>query len=123
MPWNQPGSGGNGEDPWGQNNRGGGGRNQGPPDLDEVFKQAKDRLDSMFSRRRGGGGGDDDDNNPYSGQGSPVGKGAVLAVLGVLFGFWVFTGFYTVDQGEQAIELRFGEYSETNGAGLHWQPT
>ena len=120
MPWNQPGSGGNDKDPWGQNNSGNGGRNQGPPDLDEVFRQAKDRLDGMFSRRGAGNGGDGNGDDPYGSQGAPIGKGAILLVLTVLLGFWGFTGFYTVDEGEEAIELRFGKYAETNGAGLHW---
>ncbi len=46
MAWNEPGNnnGNNGRDndPWGNNNRGGqrpGGRDQGPPDLDEVFNK------------------------------------------------------------------------------------
>ncbi|MCG6364884.1 protease modulator HflK N-terminal domain-containing protein, partial [Vibrio fluvialis] len=44
MAWNEPGNnnGNNGRDndPWGNNNRGGkGGREQGPPDLDEVFNK------------------------------------------------------------------------------------
>ena len=116
MPWNQPGSGGNDDDPWGQRKRSGNGRNQGPPDLDEVFRQAKDRIDNIFSRRKGGGG---NDGGSTSGGGVP-GKGPLSALLVIGLGFWVFTGFYTVDQGEQAIELRFGKFSETNGAGLNW---
>jgi membrane protease subunit HflK len=116
MPWNQPGSGGNDDDPWGQRKRSGNGRNQGPPDLDEVFRQAKDRIDNMFSRRKGGGGGDGDSS---SGGGLP-GRGPLSALLVIGLGFWAFTGFYTVDEGEQAIELRFGKYSQTTSAGLNW---
>ncbi|MCY3768205.1 MAG: FtsH protease activity modulator HflK [Gammaproteobacteria bacterium] len=128
MPWNQPGSGGNDNDPWGQRNKRGNGRHQGPPDLDEIFRRAKDRLDGMFSRgggsssgSRGGssGGGDGEDSGPGH-SGAAGGRNMVVILLVVGLGFWVFTGFYTVDQGEQAIELRFGEYSETNGAGLQW---
>jgi len=122
MPWNQPGSGGDDRDPWGQNNgqngsgrKGGGGRD-GPPDIDEVLRDAKNRIDSLFGGRRGGGGGG-------SGKG-PRGEGpsssavALLILIGV--GVWIFSGFYTVDQGEQAIELRFGAYTETKDAGLRW---
>ena len=126
MPWNQPGSGGNDEDPWGQRNRRGNGRHQGPPDLDEIFRRAKDRIDGMFSRGSGSGSGSgggssghDEDSGTGSG-GTAGGRNMVVVLLVVGLGFWVFTGFYTVDQGEQAIELRFGEYSETNGAGLQW---
>ncbi len=128
MPWNKPGSDDN-DDPWGQDNRRRTGRNQAPPDLDEVLRQAKDRLDNLFGRRRGGGrgGGDGDGNGngPRSGGFRSRGSGGaglvpILGILVVALGFWVFTGFYTVDQGEQAIELRFGKYLETNDAGLHF---
>lgn len=119
MPWNQPGSGNNGDDPWGQRRRGGGAGDQGPPDLDEIFRQAKDRMDSLFSRGKRNGGGDN--GSRRGGSGGMPGKGPILALLLIGFGFWVFTGFYTVDQGEQAIELRFGKYLETNDAGLHWR--
>ena len=116
MPWNKPESGDN-DDPWGQDNRRKTGRNQAPPDLDEVIRQAKDRIDSMFSRRKGKGSG----NGGGDGDGSRGGRLVpILGILVVVLGFWVFTGFYTVDQGEQAIELRFGRYQETNGAGLHF---
>ena len=33
------------------------------------------------------------------------------------------SGFYRVDQAERAVVLRFGEYYETLGAGLNWNPT
>ena len=117
MPWNQPGSGNNDDDPWGQNNRRGNGRNQTPPDLDEVFRQARDRIDSLFGRRKGGNG--EGGGSRPSGSGSG-GMGSIIGAVVIGIGFWVFTGFYTVDQGEQAVELRFGKYSETNDAGLHW---
>lgn len=120
MPWNKPGSGDN-DDPWGQDNRRRTGRNQAPPDLDEVLRQAKDRIDNLFGRRRGGrGGGDGDGAGSRSGGSGGAGLVPILGVLVIAFGFWIFTGFYTVDQGEQAIELRFGRYLETNGAGLHF---
>ena len=49
MAWNEPG--GNGDkDPWG--NRG----NQGPPDLDEVFKNFQRKFGSLFGGRGGRGG-------------------------------------------------------------------
>ena len=41
-------------------------------------------------------------------------------IIAVAVGAWAFSGFYTVQQGEQAIELQFGAYDETKGAGLRW---
>ncbi|MEJ2177778.1 MAG: FtsH protease activity modulator HflK, partial [Gammaproteobacteria bacterium] len=122
MPWNQPGSGGDDRDPWGQNNgqngsgrKSGGGRD-GPPDIDEVLRDAKNRIDSLFGGRRGGGGGGS--GRERRGEGPSGSAIALLLLIGV--GVWIFSGFYTVDQGEQAIELRFGAYTETKDAGLRW---
>ena len=125
MPWNQPGSNGsNDQDPWNRNDgrRDGQrrGRRDGPPDLDEIFSDLKKRFDSLFggafggSRRGGGNGGD------RGGRINLPGGGMVGLVVLVGLGFWLFSGVYTVDQGEQAIELRFGKYQESKDAGLHW---
>ena len=119
MPWNQPGSGnGDEKDPWGQRDGQRRGRRDGPPDLDEILRDAKNRLDSLFGGgRRSGGGGNGGDKIR---QISAPGGGMLGLALVVGLGFWAFSGIYTVDEGEQAIELRFGEYQETKGAGLHW---
>ncbi len=117
MPWNQPGSGGNDSDPWGQRN-GHGGRGA-PPDLDQILRDAKKRLESILGGGKGGGRGDGDENRNDRGSGWFGGKFiSILIVVG--FGVWIASGIYTVDQQEQAVELRFGQYSETNEAGLNW---
>lgn len=131
MPWNQPGSGGD-RDPWGQKDgskngarngqdegpENGGGRN-GPPDIDEVLRDAKNRIDSLFGGRRGGSSGGGGSGGRGRGSDGPSSSMIGLLLL-VVVGVWVFSGFYTVDQGEAAIELRFGKYSETKDAGLRW---
>ncbi len=110
MAWNEPG--GNGDkDPWG-NNRGKRG-NQGPPDLDEVFKNLQKKFGSLFGGkggRSGGGGG-----TGISGGG--FGIGLVIAILLV---FWIATGFYKVEEAERGVVLRFGQHVETTQRGLHW---
>ena len=130
MPWNQPGSGGgNDRDPWGKNGDGrngdrdggrDGGRDgrDGPPDIDEVLRDAKNRIDSLFGGRRGGGGSGGGSRRSGGGDG-PSSTMIVLLCL-VAFGVWCFSGFYQVEEGEQALELRFGAYTETKDAGLRW---
>ena len=104
MAWNEPG--GNGDkDPWG--NRG----NQGPPDLDEVFRNFQRKFGSLFGGkgRRGGGG---------RGAGSSgLGIGIVIAIV---VAFWMATGFYKIEEAERGIILRFGEHVDTTQSGLHW---
>jgi len=119
MPWNQPGSGGpDDKDPWGQYEGRRRGRREEPPDLDEIFRTVKNRFDSLLGgggRRNSGDGGRGNGRQFYI-----PGGGMIGLVLLVVLGVWLFSGVYTVDQGEQAVELRFGKYLETNDAGLHW---
>lgn len=46
-------------------------------------------------------------------------NGFLLAVFAVLF-FWFLSGIYIVKQEESAIVMRFGKYSRTANAGLHY---
>ena len=46
-------------------------------------------------------------------------NGFLLAVFAVLF-FWLLSGIYIVKQEESAIVMRFGKYSRTANAGLHY---
>ncbi|MDP5206720.1 protease modulator HflK N-terminal domain-containing protein, partial [Alishewanella sp. SMS9] len=51
MAWNEPGNNGKNNDPWKQ-----GGRDQGPPDLDEVFRNLGKKLGGVFGGKGGGSG-------------------------------------------------------------------
>ncbi len=87
MAWNEPGNnnGNNGRDndPWGNNNRGNkGGRDQGPPDLDEVFNKLSQKLGGKF----GGKGG----KGPSFSGGGAIGFGVIAAIAVAV---WFFTGF------------------------------
>ena len=108
MPWDQPGSGGE-KDPWGQKNN-----QQGPPDLEKVIKDIKDKL----GLSRGGKGRSGDDSDGAGGRKPGYGMFVIIAIVAV--GFWLASGFYTITQGEQGIELRLGKYKRTTEAGLHW---
>ncbi|MEH6617308.1 MAG: FtsH protease activity modulator HflK [Porticoccus sp.] len=103
MAWNEPGG---GKDPWGGNNGG-----DGPPDLDDVLKNFKARVDKIF----GGSGGSGDKSGGSNG--SLFGIVLVVLVIG-----WGISGFYQVDEKEQAVVLRLGKYLDTVEAGLHWNP-
>ncbi|AXR08014.1 FtsH protease activity modulator HflK [Salinimonas sediminis] len=104
MAWNEPG--GKNNDPW--KNRGG--RDQGPPDLDDVFKN----LFGKFSKMGGGNGG---------GSGKSMGKLGVGLLVGLLVVIWFVSGFYTIREAERGVVLRFGEYYTEVEPGLRWKPT
>ncbi|GAC25894.1 FtsH protease activity modulator HflK [Paraglaciecola mesophila] len=104
MAWNEPG--GNNNDPW--KNRGG--RDQGPPDLDEVFKNILNKF-GKFGGGKGGSSG---------GKGFGLGLGLVVGLLVIV---WFISGFYTIREAERGVVLRFGEFSHFVEPGLRWKPT
>jgi membrane protease subunit HflK len=118
MAWNEPGGpnssdGNRNSDRGGDRNPWGKRPQQGPPDLDELFKNFKRKLGGVFGGGAGGSGGKGDVD---------LGGGASAGmVLGLLAGVWLLTGFYTVGQAERAVILRFGKYYETQQAGLKWR--
>ncbi|WP_137165672.1 FtsH protease activity modulator HflK [Salinimonas lutimaris] len=105
MAWNEPGGNKN-NDPW--KNRGG--RDQGPPDLDDVFKN----LFGKFSKMGGGSNG---------GSGKSMGKLGIGLLVGLLVVIWFISGFYTIKEAERGVVLRFGEYYTEVEPGLRWKPT
>ncbi len=110
MAWNEPGNNGNHDDkdPWGKD-QSGGGRDQGPPDLDEVFSKLSRKIGGVMGKK-----------SVSSGGGAAVGIGAI-AVLATAV--WGFSGFYTIGEAERGVVLEFGKFDKTVGPGLNWKPT
>ncbi|TFZ01001.1 FtsH protease activity modulator HflK [Ramlibacter henchirensis] len=95
------------------------GPNQGPPDLDELWRDFNRRLGGLF----GGGRGRRPDNNNNNGfqpdmKSAGVGIGLIAAVLLLI---WLGTGFFIVQEGQQAVITQFGRYKATVGAGFNWR--
>lgn len=118
MAWNEPGGNRNDKDPWGNGGRRG--NDKGPPDLDEALKKGLDKLNSLLGgkgkgSKSGGGGGSPGSSNAG-------GFGAILALAGILVvGYVIFQSFYTVDEQQRAVVLRFGEYNKTESPGLRFK--
>ncbi len=66
-----------------------------------------------------------DDQVIFSQGGSPSGPAALFAivpfVLFALASYVLWQGIYTVEPHEQAVVMRFGKYSSTQGPGLHFK--
>jgi membrane protease subunit HflK len=110
--WNEPGSGGKKDNPWGDKNKKNDDNSDGPPDLDQIFKKLKDQIRKLFGIKSTGGDG-------FSKKQSEL--GIVIVAVVALVAYFVF-GFYTVSSYEQAVVTRFGKYSYTVNPGLHWAP-
>jgi membrane protease subunit HflK len=92
------------------------GGNQGPPDLDELWRSFNRRLGELFGRRGGGNGGGALEP-PSPGR---IGGGAAVLV-GLVLAVWLASGFYIVDASQRAVVLTFGKFLEQTGPGLHWR--
>src|SRR5690625_4981533 len=95
------------------------GNQEGPPDLDEVWRDFNRRLSSLFGGKKNklprppaGGGG-----RPRLPKGSPK---IFLALLIAIVGLWMASGFIVVQEGQVAVVTRFGQYVRTLNPGLQW---
>ncbi|GAV20331.1 membrane protease subunit HflK [Mariprofundus micogutta] len=110
MPWSNNDNNQN-QNPWG--NRGNGGGNQTPPDLDEVIRRLQERFGGFFGGSGGGSNG--------SGGTPNLSKGFITGIMAAVFVIWgVFGGLYMVAADEEAVVLRFGKHVATKGPGLNW---
>lgn len=113
MAWNQPGNNGQDRDPW--SNRSGG-RDQGPPDLDDVFR----KLGKKFGggKKSGGDQNSNGDNKRVTFPPRLIGLAVAAAVI-----VWGVSGFYTIKEAERGVVTRLGKLNRVVQPGLNWKPT
>lgn len=95
------------KDPWGPK----WGGQQGLPDLDEIVRNIQNKFSGWFGGGKGGGPG------LRLGRMGGIGLGAILSVI---IGLWLFSGFYIVKQAENGVVLQFGKFQEITTPGLNW---
>jgi membrane protease subunit HflK len=93
-----------------------GGGNQGPPDLDELWRNFNRRLSELFGRKRPVG-----DQPPRVPSGGGMRLGGAGLIGGVILAVWLASGFYIVVEGHRGVVLTFGKFAEESGAGLRWR--
>src|SRR5579871_1850851 len=100
----------------GNSGNGSGNRNQGPPDLDELWRNFNDRLGGLFGRKRSGNGRPDRPPGGFR----QFGSGALLLVV-LVFVVWMASGYFIVDARQRAVVLTFGRFTRTATEGLNWR--
>lgn len=97
------------------------GRNDGPPDLDELWRDFNRKLSGLFGAKPGS-------PPPPSGQDgggpAPDMKGAGIGVgliAGAVLLIWAGSGVFIVQEGFQAVVTTFGKYSRTVDAGIQYR--
>lgn len=98
------------------------GANAGPPDLDELWRDFNRKLGGLFGgsqppRGNAGGGGNSGGFQPDM-KSAGLGAGLILAVVALI---WLGTGFFIVQEGQQAVITQFGKYKSTVNAGFNWR--
>ena len=101
MAWNEPGNNNDKDrDPWKST-----GKSQSPPDISKLLNSIGERLTGTFGGQSSGGS-----------------TGLIIfALLAIVI--WIGSGFYTIEEAERGVVLRFGKYHETVDPGLRWKWT
>ncbi|MCH7342145.1 FtsH protease activity modulator HflK [Pelomonas sp. CA6] len=100
------------------------GRNDGPPDLDELWRDFNRKLSGLFGGRGGGDGNQGGGYGNGSGGTPPDMKGAGLGiglVGGIVALGWLASGVFIVQEGQQGVITSFGKYSRTVDAGIQYR--
>lgn len=91
----------------------------GPPDLDELFKDLKNKMNRVIGGKASGGGNNGQNPNSsgsqLSGDNIPIGPIILIIVL-----IWLATGFYIVDQGSRGVVFTFGKNTAVTMPGPRW---
>ncbi|MBB3210900.1 membrane protease subunit HflK [Herbaspirillum sp. Sphag1AN] len=92
----------------------------GPPDLDQLWRDFNNRISRLFGKRGGGGSGPD--NNDGFNRGDIKNAGIGVGLIGAVVVFlWLASGFFIVQEGQTAVVMTFGKYSHTTLAGFNWR--
>ena len=104
------------------------GKGDGPPDLEELWRDFNRKLTGLFGGK-GGAPRSTGPGDPTNGPGGPhnfqpdmksAGIGAGL-IAGVVALIWLGSGFFIVQEGQQAVVTSFGRYDHTADAGFQWR--
>ena len=118
---------------------------EGPPDLDELWRDFNDRIAGIFGGKkkpgtsgaskpkpsstdipppseRGGQGGGNGGGTPVFEFTNPFGSKAsiLLAVAGIFF-VWICSGFFIIQEGQAGVIMTFGKYDYTAKPGINWR--
>jgi membrane protease subunit HflK len=88
------------------------GKDEGPPDLDEMWREFNRRIAGVFGKKPGNGAPRE------NGRGTKIGVGIVI---GVLIAIYLGSGVFVVQDGHVGVVSQFGKYRQTVSQGIHWR--
>ena len=93
---------------------------EGPPDLEEMWRDFTRKLSSFFGVGKKGAGDPGNGGGGFQPDARSAGVGVALVALIVVV-VWLFSGSFIVQEGQKAVVTTFGKYSHTVEAGWGWR--
>jgi membrane protease subunit HflK len=107
---------------WGRgsqnNNQDGKKPNEGPPDIEQLWRDFNQRITKLLGGNGAGDGGGGGGSFTPDAAGAKVAVAVVLAVIAFI---WGVSGFFIVQEGQTAVITTFGKYSHSTTAGFNWR--
>ena len=98
---------------------------EGPPDLDQLWRDFNQRLNAFFGQKNRPDNGGNNGNNNGGGNGprpDMKGAGITAGVVGVIAVFiWLASGAFIVQEGQNGVVMTFGKVARTTPAGFNWR--
>ena len=101
-------------------------KGDGPPDLDELWRDFNRKLSGLFGGKGGGqrpprdGGGNGGGGNNFKPDMKSAGIGMGL-IAGIALLVWLGSGIFIVQEGQQAVVTTFGRFTNTREAGIQFR--
>lgn len=92
--------------------------NDGPPDIDQWYRDLTERLNRLFGNKGGGGRGDGGGGFNPDMKGAGIGA---IVLAAIVAGLWLISGFFIVQEGQTGVVMTFGKYSHSTPAGFNWR--
>ena len=90
---------------------------EGPPDLDQMWRDFNQRLSRLFGQKNSGGGDPGGGYRPDM-RGAGITAGVIAAIVVLI---WLASGAFIVQEGQAGVVTTFGRLSHTTGAGFNWR--
>jgi membrane protease subunit HflK len=104
-------------------------KGDGPPDLDELWRDFNRKLSGLFGGKSGGpqqrpprkddgGGGGGGGNFQPDMKSAGIGMALIAGISALV---WLGSGVFIVQEGQQAVVTTFGRYTGTRDAGIQFR--
>ncbi|MCU6433173.1 FtsH protease activity modulator HflK [Undibacterium sp. Jales W-56] len=107
---------------WGRgsqnNNQNGKKPPEGPPDLEQLWRDFNERINRLFGQKNGGNNDGGNGGFTPDAASAKMGVGIVVAVLAFI---WLVSGFFIVQEGQTGVITTFGKYSHSTMSGFNWR--